>query len=293
MNRTTHAAAGAALRWLGIAAGGMLLAASRLSADPAPQARQVPQVVLQNGRVVPLSMLALDGDQYVVKGEVAGFQRGAVIPLDSVDHVFGGAPEELHRATALMLSGRPGDAFQLLVPIMRDHKDAARIPGNHWVVAARLALVAKALLGDGPGCEELRQGIAGAAKERRIEPFTLLEKALRIPVPARAEEREAALGGLAMDDLPAEVCALACFFRAELLQRDKRNAEALEAYLMIPCLFPSGGRVLTGMGQLRAAQMLAEQGRREEAVALVRAAIRNTRGTTAEQTAEKLLQTVK
>lgn len=263
-----------------------------LACTHAPAA-ELTQIVLQNGRAVPLASVSLQGDKFVVKTALDGFAAGATIPLASVDHVFGDKPAGINQAIALMLNGKAAEAVKLLEPILAEHKDTARLPGNFWLEAARAALVANSLEGAFTACGALGKDISDATPAQGIDPFVTLSKALLMPISAKVSEREAALRDLSTDNLPAELCAYACYFRAELLKKDKREAEALEAYLSVSCLFPSGGLVVNGVAQLKAAEILTAQGRREEAVALVNSAARNTKGTTAAELAAELLKSIK
>ncbi|MCX6880809.1 MAG: hypothetical protein NTW21_44460 [Verrucomicrobia bacterium] len=257
------------------------------------QAAEPPQIVLQNGRSVPLAAVTLQGDKFVMKTAVEGFDAKATIPLAMVDHVFGDKPEGTNQAIALLLTGKATEAIKLLEPILAEHKDTAKLPGNFWLEAARALLVANSLEGAFTACGVLGKDISDATPAQGIDPFVTLSKALLMPFSAKVSDREAALRDQTTDNLPAELCAYACFFRGELLRKDKRDAAALEAYLAVSCLFPAGGMVCNGVAQLRAAEILTAQGRREEALALVHSAIRNTKDTAAAATATKLLESIK
>ena len=102
--------------------------------------------------------------------------------------------------------------------------------------------------------------------------------------------------------MPADICAYAAFYRANLLKNAKRTGDAaaiakqdmetLEAYLTVPCLFPSGGMILNGVAQLEAAAYLTGE-RREEAVALLHSSIRHSTGTLVAVEANKRLESRK
>ena len=90
------------------------------------------------------------------------------------------------------------------------------------------------------------------------------------------------------------MCAYASFFRGNLLKKEKRNPEALEAYLFVPCLFPTGGLVLNAAAEIQAADFLTAQGgRREEATALLHSAVRDGVGTLLVKEADKRLESLK
>jgi hypothetical protein len=272
--------------WFAAAAGLALIPARSHAAEPT-------QIVLQNGRAIALTAVTLQGDKFVLKVDSDGRAAGTAIPVTSVDHVFGDKPEATNQAIALMLTGKPAEAGKLLEPLLAEHKDTAKLPGNFWLDAARAALVAKALEGDASACATLGKDISDATPVEGIDPFVMLGKTLQLPFSTKLSDREAALLELTTDKQPAELGAFASFFRAALLKKDKRDAAALEAYLTVSCVFPSGGLVINGVAQLKAAEILTSQGRREEALALVNSAIRNTKGTTAETLAAKLLESIK
>lgn len=238
------------------------------------------QIILQNGRPIPVSALSLEGDKFVVKSAVEGFTIGQSIPLTLADHIYGIKPAEINQAIALTLSGKPEEAQALLEPIVKAHAITAKIPGNFWLVASRALLVAYALNGDEADTTKIGKEISDATPAQGIDPFVLLGKALLIPTMTSSDEtRDLALRGLTTDNLPAELSAYASFFRGNILREEKKNVEALEAYLAIPCLFPSGGLILNAAAELKAADMLAELKRREEALALAQSALRVSTGT--------------
>ena len=84
------------------------------------------------------------------------------------------------------------------------------------------------------------------------------------------------------------------FFRGNLLKVAKRDKEALEAYLMVSCLFPTGGTILSGVAELNASDYLRTAAtRREEAVLLLKSAISHTAGTLVVAEANKRLESIK
>ncbi|KAB2642471.1 MAG: hypothetical protein DVB26_02490 [Verrucomicrobia bacterium] len=251
------------------------------------------QIVLQNGFGLPLSAVVLKGDKYELKTEVGKFAVGATIPVTAVDHVFGDKPPAINQAIALLLTGEPAEGEKLLIPILAEHKDTAKLPGNFWLEAARVSLVANALQGAAAQCEALAKDILAIAPTSGADPFAALGKALLMPKSTKLEDRQAALKALTTDVQPADVCAYASYFLAGLLKSAKHDGEALEAYLAVPCLYPSGGMVLNGVAQLKAAELLTTQGRHKEAVGLVESAIRFTKGTVARVLASKLYESVK
>lgn len=259
------------------------------------------RIVFQNGRSVPISSVALQGDKLTITAAAEGFNPGQSFPLTMADHVFGEKPAELNPGIALLLMGKPTDALKLLEPIVAAQRITAKIPGNFWLDAARASLVAYAVSGNSAKCVEIGKEISDATPAQGIDPFVSLGKALLLP--ASAGDRETALGDLTTDNLPADICAYASFYRGNLLRdlkRDpdpvkavKQNADALEAYLMVPCLYPSGGMILNSVAELKAAEFLVTLDRREEAVALLNSSVRESAGTLVAVEAAKRLESLK
>ena len=268
---------------------GVLAAAPGALSGAAEPAR----VVFQNGKSIPMTSLTLQGDKLVVQTETDGFKTGQTFPLQSADHVYGEKPTAVNQAVALLLTGKPKDAQKLLEPVVAEHRITAKIPGNFWLEPARALLVAHAANGDSKECTEIGREISEATPAQGTDPFVTLGKALLLPATVKMAERESALRDLTTDSFPADVSAYASYFRGNLFKKEKRNAEALEAYLTVPCLFPSGGLVLNAAAEVQAADFLTAQGRREEAAALLHSAIRDAADTLLVEEAKKRLESLK
>lgn len=267
-------------------------AATLLSLSWATAAEPI-RVVFQNGRSLPLDAVALQGENLVVKTASDGFNAGQSFPLATADHIFGERPEGINPGIALALNGKPADALKLLEPIVASQRTSAKIPGNHWMEAAKATLIAYALDGNSAKCNEIGKEIADATPAQGVDPFSSLGKALLLPASSKVEARETALRDLTTDNLPADLCAYASFFRGNVLKEAKRTDEALEAYLMVPCLFPSGGTVINAAAEIQAAETLSARSRREEAVALLGSAVRGGVGTLLSAEANKRLESLK
>jgi tetratricopeptide (TPR) repeat protein len=252
------------------------------------------ELVLQNGRSIPVSALALEGDKLVVKTAVEGFTAGQALPMMMADHIYGDKPAAINQAIALILTGKAKEAQPLLKPVIEEHRITAKFPGNFWLDAARAYLVACAVNLDAADAASIGKEIGDATASQGIDPFVSLGKALMMPVlTTTSEDRAISLSALATGNMPADLCAYASFFRANILKKDKKNAEALEAYLTVPCLYPSGGLILNAAAELQAADMLAELKRPDEALALVQSALRASTGTLLADEANKRLTSLK
>jgi tetratricopeptide (TPR) repeat protein len=280
----------------------LLLGAALLPMSFARAADPV-QVVFQNGRSIPISSLALEADKLVIKTSGNGFTAGQSFPLTSADHIYGGKPEQINSGVALLLIGKPAEALKLLEPVVAEQRLTAKIPGNFWLEAARAALVAHAVMGNTAKTTEIGKEISDATPSQGIDPFVSLGKALLLPASTPVEDRGVALGDLTTDNLPADLAAYASFYRGNLLNEVKRDKDpakalkqtmaALEAYLMVPTLYPAGSMVLNGVAEAKAAEILVSLGRREEAIALFNSSIRETGGTLVAVDSAKRLEELK
>lgn len=253
------------------------------------------RLVLQNGRSIPINSLTLQVDKFVVKTESDGFKVGELIPLAVADHVYGEKPSAVNDGIAQLLADRPKIAQKLLEPVVAEQRITASIVGNFWIEAARALLVVYALNGDAKLCADIGKEISDATPAQGADPFVALGKALMVPAIAKTDERLAALSSLASENPPADVSAYASFFSANLYKKDKKLTEALQAYLTVPCVFPSGGSILNAAAELQAADLLSPLGetRRAEAVALLRACVMDAAGTFLVEEANKRLDSLK
>lgn len=273
----------------------LLLGALTVISPNFARAAEPARIVFQNGTSVLMSSADKQGERIVIKTAGDGFNPGQSFPFASVSHVYGEKPPATNSAIALLLTGAPADALKLLEPLLGEHQLTASFPGNFWMEPARAALVAYALEKNSAKVTELGKQISDATPAQGLDPIAALGKALMMPATASADERETALRDLTTDNLPADLCAYASFFRGELLRSLKRNSEALEAYLMVPGLFPAGGMILNGAAEIQAAELIAALGidRRKEAVALLESSVRESAGTLLSAEANKRLESLK
>jgi tetratricopeptide (TPR) repeat protein len=271
----------------------VLLFTGLFSAFSAPAWAEGAQVVFRNGQMVPLGALTLQGNNLVISGEAEGFAAGQAFPLETADHVFGERPPAVSQGIALLLSGKPDEAIKLLEPVVALHRPSAKIPGNFWVEAARAALVAYALDGKNPKAEAIGRDITEATPAQGVDPFVLLGKALGLPPSTKPDDRIAALRDLTTNEQPAAVSAYATFFIGKAYKDSNRNTEALESFLTVTGVFPTGGNVLNAAAELNAADILSGLTRREEALALVNSATRNAPGTVLADEAKRRLDSLK
>jgi hypothetical protein len=257
-----------------------------LMADPA-------QLVFQNGRSIPLGSVDIAQDQILIKTAADGLSAGQTFPLSSVSHVFGSRPAELNQAIALLLFDRAKEAIALLEPLLAAHRVSAKIPGNFWLESARALLVCYAVTGDAARCTQLGKEISDATSLQGSDPFVSLGKVLLMPSSVSPADRDVSLKDLTADEMPADVAAYASFYRSRPLKEQKKNAEALQALLAVPCLYSSGGLILNAASEILAADMLAGLKRTDEATRLINSALRVAQGTILTDEANKRLESLK
>lgn len=267
-----------------------------LSALVSPLASAVDEVTIvfekNNNRSLPLDAVKLEGGKFVLKTPVEGFPN-TPFNTDLASHISGEKPPQIDEAVALLLLGKPSDALTLLEPILEKHEVTAKIPGNYWIAAARAALVANSINRSTARCNELGKAISEATPAPGDDPSVALSRAMLTPLSVSIDDRIGALAVLAADSSPPEVAAYSCFFRGNLLKTAKKPQDALDAYLSMCSVYPTSGRVINAAGELSAANILADLGRREEAVLLLEAALRDGRNTAIGTEAEKRIPLVK
>jgi tetratricopeptide (TPR) repeat protein len=251
------------------------------------------QIVFQNGRSVPITAVALQGDTLTITAEFETFTVGQVFPLAIADHIYGEKPVAVNQGIALLLMGNPVEALKLLEPVLAAQQITARIPGNFWLEAARASLIAHAVNGNSAKCTELGKAISDSTPAQGSDPIVALGKVLLMSSSERVEDKEVALRDLATGNSPADVAAYATFYRGNLLQTANRDAEALESYLMVTGLYPSGCLIINGAAGLNASKLLVALGRRKEADILLKDSARDAVNTLVATEANKFLETLK
>lgn len=271
-----------------------ILAASLFAAASAPVSAQEaaapsgPMVVFRTGRSIPLAAIAPQGENFVVREAVAGYAAGAAIPAASISHVSGEKPAALSIGTGQFLMGQPRDAIKTLEPLVSSLKSAAKISGSYWVESARVLVLAYAQEKETAKIDPLVKDISDATPTPGTDPVGRLAKALATPVSSGFEARVGALNDQISDSNLVEMSAFASFFKGRLLEEEKKNTEAIQAYLTVGCLYPSGSVLTTSAAELRSATLLAaKDGRRDEAVSLMKSAAIGGEGTAIGENAKK------
>ena len=218
------------------------------------------RIVFQNGRSVPVSARGAARRQARRQDRRGGIHRqGQTFPLESADHVYGDKPAELNPAIALLLTGKPAEALKLLEPVVAaapDHREnpgkllAGSRPRRAWSPTPSTATPPSAPTSarKSPTPPRLRASIRLSHSARPC----------CCPSSTKVEDRAIALEDLTTDNLPADVCAYASFFRGNC-SRTPNGADPTTPQTgqkpsrpisMVPCLFPSGGMILNAVAEL-------------------------------------------
>jgi len=268
------------------------LAATALLTATAAHAAEPVRIVFTGGRMLPIEAVELKNGQFTVLTPQEGFTQGQTFAANLADHIFGDKPDGLNRGIALLLLDDPVKALGALEPVLASQKVTAGVQGNFWVEAARATVIAYAWMGNSAKAEALGKELSDATKASP-DPAVTLGKALLQPVSTKIDTKLTAYNDLVNDTVPTDIAAYAAFYRAAVLKRGHRDAEALESYLSVPCLYPTGSSLVSGAAELAAADALLVQARREEATALLNSASRDARGTPIADEAQKRLEGLK
>ena len=262
--------------------------AACLAAEPAPV-----RITFSNGKSLPLSAIALQGDKLVSNVDAEGFRAKQILPPAS--HVSGDKPVAINQALAILLFDRERakEVQKMLDPVVKEHRVTAKVSGNYWIEAAKILMLAYALDYDTGSCTELGRELSDATPAQGTDPMLAFCRAAMTSPLAKLEERDAALRDQMTDNLPTDICAYASFFRGDLFLKEKKSDKALESYLGVSCLYPSGGRILVAASEIKAADLLAAKGQRDEALALVTSALRDATDTILVEEAKKRLESLK
>ncbi|BCU78469.1 hypothetical protein [Luteolibacter sp. LG18] len=270
-----------------------VLATAALASAATVRADEPLKVVFQGGRTVPIEALEFKGGQFVVTVAQEGLTVGQAVPAASADHIFGDKPEAVNKGVGLMLLDDPVKALGALEPQLVSQKVTAAVPGNFWVETARAAILAYANMGNSSKVEALGKELSDATPEAGQDPVVGLAKVLLMPAATKVDAKVAAFNEFINDSTPTDVAAYASYFKGAALLKGKKDAEALEAYSVVTCLYPTGNSILNGAAEMASAQFLSNQKRRDEAVTLLNAAIRDAHNSPVADEAKKRLESLK
>jgi len=271
-----------------------ILATAALATVVTARAAEPVRIVFQGGRAIPIEALELKGANFVVTAaQEGGPAVGQSVPTNTADHVYGDKPEGINKGIGFLLTGEPVKALGLLEPIVASQKVTGPVPGNFWVETARATILSYADMGNAAKAEDLAKALADATPEAGPDPVLALARVLLLPASTKLDAKTAAFDELINDNSPTDIAAYASYFKGQALQKGKKDFDALQAWSGVTCLYPTGGNVLNGAAELASSQYLFNQKRREEAVALLEAAVRDARNSPVADEAKKRLESMK
>lgn len=256
---------------------------------------EAPRLVFRSGitfRSVPVSALRAEGGNFVLTQAVDNLAANTQIPATSVLRVSGGEPEEITKATALMLTGAPGAAIKLLDPLLQSQRATATVPGNFWVNAARMKIVAAAMEGDAKTVDSTSTDLVNTSK-LTTDPTPSLGQIILESRLGKLEERLQRFDDFVNENRPPRINGLAQYLRADILAGFKRDKEALDGFLTVPALNPTASAVVVAACEFRAAQLLTKMGRKAEAIASYEAIVGSVPGTALAEKSSEILKSLK
>lgn len=259
------------------------------------QQDEVPRLVFRQGinfRSVPVTALRAEGGNFIVTQEADNVAANTQIAAASVLRVSGAEPAEITKATAMMLVGNPGAAVKQLAPLLDSQRATATVPGNFWVTAARLKVIAAAMDGDAKTVDAASTDLVNTSKQTS-DPAPTLAKIILETRTGKLDERLQQFDDFISDSRPPMINGLAQFLRGDLLAGFKKDKEALDAFLSVPALNPtSSGAVVAGC-EYRAALLQAKLGRKAEAIAAYEDVVAIVPGTVLAEKASQNLKSSK
>ena len=248
-------------------------------------------VILTNGLQVPLGDVKPNGADLEMTKEAAGLIVGQKIPAAAIDVINVSRPAAFVQAMAKILDGAPAEAPGIVEPIRAQYEPFVAFRGNLWHEAMRIKLIAFGVAGD-KGALDTTISMVMRQKPGLEETATIELAHALAETAKKSEERLNQLKAFIGDNRTPTTNAIAQYFIAETLAGNKKDEEALEAYLRVPSIMPVCDPVVLAASQIRAAQRIQRLGPdyKKEAAQLYRWAVRAVPGTTFGTTAESSLK---
>ena len=248
-------------------------------------------VFLTNGLQVPLDNVKVNGADLEMTKEAAGLIVGQKIPGGFIDVINIPRPAAFTQAMAKILDGAPAEAPGIVEPIRAQYEPFIGFRGNIWHEAMRIKLIAFGAAGD-KGALDTTISLVMRQKPGLDETATIELAHALAETAKKSEERLNQLKAFMGDNRTPTTNAIAQYFIAETLAASKKDDEALEGYLRVPCMNPVCDPVVLAASQIRAALRLQRLGpdHKKEAAQLFRWGVRAVTGTSFGQTAESSLK---
>ncbi len=222
-------------------------------------------VILKGGAVAPLDAIQIADGKITIIKEIPGFVPDQSYPVDIVDRIAGAEPLAFRKAVAEMLVGKPAEAINLLRPIVEQQRQTAAIPGNFWVEAMRLNMLANALAGRNSKIDEISRDMNQTAKKEAAGDSTAeLARLIASPSNPKPEARVKDLSLFANDLRSNELNGIALYIAADILAQAHKEEEALDIFISVPAIYPTSGPSVVAACEYRTADLILRLNRNPE-----------------------------
>lgn len=261
------------------------------AAAPSTPAAGQAMVFFKQGFQIPLDSVAVKGSDVELTKQVPGRVVGQKFPISSVESVGVDVPPAIVQAMAKILDKAPAEAPGIIDPVRATFEPYLALPGSLWHQAMRIKVLAYGAASDR---RALDTTLAELMKQKpALEDTATIELArILAETGSRPDQRIERLGAFQGDHRTPTTNAIAQYFLAETLAAQNKDAEALDAYLRVPCLNPTAEPVVVAACAVRAGARIQRLGpdRKAEAAHLFRSATGPAAGTSFAETAAASLK---
>jgi len=270
------------------------------AAPPAPAAPAAPpsqpaaaqsMVFFKQGFQVSLDSVAVKGTDLELTKQVPGRVVGQKFPIASVETISVETPPAIVQAMGKILDKAPAEAPGIIDPVRATFEPLLTVPGSLWHQAMRIKVLAYGAAGDR---RALDTTLAALMKEKPgLEDTATIELArILAETGSRPDQRVERLTAFQGDHRTPTTNAVAQYFVAETLAAQNKDAEALDAYLRVPCLNAAAEPIVVAACEVRAGLRIQRLGptRKAEAAHLFRSAAGPAAGTSLAETAAASLK---
>ncbi len=260
-------------------------------AGPAQPAAGQAMVFFKQGFQIPLDSLAVKGSDIELTKQAPGRVVGQKFPITSVETIGVDAPPAIVLAMGKILDKAPAEAPGIIDPVRTTFEPYLALPGSLWHQAMRIKVLAYGAAGDR---RALDTTLAELMKQKpALEDTATIELArILAETGSRPDQRIERLAAFQGEHRTPTTNAVAQYFVAETLAAQNKDAEALDAYLRVPCLNPAAEPVVVAACEVRAGLRVQRLGptRKAEAAQLFRSAAGPAAGTSFAETAAASLK---
>ena len=222
-------------------------------------------LILKGGIVLPLDAVQIAEGRVTVAKDIPGFTTSQSFPAETVDRVAGAEPAAFRQAVAELLLGTPEHAIALVKPILEQQRPTAAMPGNFWVEAMRLNILAHALANRTSKLDELAKDLSQTAKKEASGDATAeLAQLIIAPGANKGEARAKSFRSFVNELRPAELNGIALYFAADALGKARKDDDALDAFISVQSLYPTAGPSVVAACEYRSAELILKLNRNPE-----------------------------